>query len=118
MTNRRSGVRVPHTQQNIKTMLSFESTEADRIVFHYNRAHNGDPSIPMWVVKFKGKTYYVHHLESKVGFKTKETPDNPVTKGSIQFKGYLNLETYDGITTAYIREHCCKNADANCGQDC
>jgi hypothetical protein len=40
----------------------------------------------MWVLKAKGKTYYVKHVESTVGWSTKETPDNPHTKGSIKFK--------------------------------
>ena len=35
----------------------------------------------MWVIKTKGQTYYVHHVEvdKGVGFSTKETPDNPST---------------------------------------
>ncbi|VDM10415.1 unnamed protein product [Wuchereria bancrofti] len=40
-----------------------------------------DPTIPQWVIKTKGQTFYVNHLESNVGFSTKETPDNPHTKG-------------------------------------
>jgi hypothetical protein len=40
----------------------------------------------MWVLKTKGQTYYVNHVTSNVGWTTKETPDNPHTKGSIKFK--------------------------------
>lgn len=40
----------------------------------------------MWILKLKGKTYYVNHVTSLVGFSTKETPDNIHTKGSLKFK--------------------------------
>lgn len=56
------------------------------MVFHFNKGHLADPSIPMWVLKTGGETYYVHHVESTIGFSTKETPDNPHTKGSIRFR--------------------------------
>jgi hypothetical protein len=47
----------------------------------------------MWVLKVKGETYYVSHVEVKpnVGFCTKETPNNPHTKGSIKIKGNLTI---------------------------
>lgn len=41
----------------------------------------------MWVIKSKGETFYVEHVEFKnVSFSTKETPNNPHTKGSLKFK--------------------------------
>lgn len=47
----------------------------------------------MRVLKVKGETYYVAHVVVKpnVGFSTKETPDNPHTKGSIKLKGSVSL---------------------------
>lgn len=45
----------------------------------------------MWVIKTKGQTFYIDHLESKIGFSTKETPDNTHTKGSVKFKGQLRI---------------------------
>lgn len=41
----------------------------------------------------KGQSFYVTHLEVKpnVGFSTKETPDNPHTKGAIKLKGTLTI---------------------------
>lgn len=83
-------------------MITYENDKAERVVFHYNKAHNKDTSIPTWVVKSKGDTFYVHHLESSVGFRTKETPDSEHTKGSLQFKGKLKLQEEDGVITAYI----------------
>jgi hypothetical protein len=80
----------------------FQTEEAARVIFHYNRKHNEDSSIPTWVIKHKGQTYYVNHLESEVGFKTKETPDNEHTKGSLQFFGKLKIEEENGTVTAYI----------------
>ncbi len=64
------------------------------IIFHFNKKHLTDPNIPMWVIKCRGDTHYVHHVDVSpgVGFSTKETPDNPHTKGSIKIKGYLTLE--------------------------
>lgn len=43
----------------------------------------------MWVVKAKGETYYVNHVECTVPWSTKETSDNPHTKGSIKLKKCL-----------------------------
>ena len=43
----------------------------------------------MWVLKFHGETYYVNHVDAQVPWSTKETPDNPHTKGSIKFKNVL-----------------------------
>ena len=63
-----------------------------------------DPSIPMWVIKVKGETHYVDHVdvEAGVGFSTKETPDNPSTKGSIKFKAKLKIEKINNRVIATI----------------
>lgn len=80
----------------------FKSNEKDRIVFHYNKQHNIDTSIPPWVIKHKGQTYYVHHLDSKVGFSTKETPENEHTKASLMFRGILSIVEENGLIIAKI----------------
>lgn len=67
-------------------MLELACREA---VFHFNKHHLEDASIPMWVVKTKGKTYYVDHVTSHIPWTTKETPDNHHTKGAIKFKDVL-----------------------------
>lgn len=64
------------------------------LVFHFNKKHLSDTTIPMWVVKTKGETYYIHHLSSTAAWSTKETPDNDHTKGSIKFKN-ISLEITD-----------------------
>ena len=58
-------------------------------MFHFNKAHLADQTIPMWVLKFHGETYYVNHVECNIPWSTKETPDNPHTKGSIKVKDCL-----------------------------
>ena len=55
-------------------------------MFHFNKGHLADPTIPMWVVKAHGVTFYVNHVTSEMPWSTKETPDNDKTKGSIKFK--------------------------------
>jgi hypothetical protein len=69
------------------------------VIFHFNKGHITNPDIPMWVIKTRGETHYVHHVESSAPWSTKETPDNPSTKGAIKFKN-VNLEIKEGI--AYI----------------
>ena len=65
------------------------------VIFHFNKGHLSDPTIPMWIVKAKGQTFYVNHLDCSIGFSTKETPDNPSTKGSLKFKN-CTLRIEDG----------------------
>jgi len=59
------------------------------VVFHFNKKHLEDETIPMWAVKTRGKTYYVDHVTAAVPWSTKETPDNTHTKGSIKLKNVL-----------------------------
>jgi len=75
-----------------------------KIVFHYNKKHNEDVSIPPWIIKFKGKTHYINHLdiEPGLGFSTKESPDNSHTKGALQIKGRLEIYEKDSKQIARI----------------
>lgn len=66
------------------------------IIFHFNKAHLADQRIPAWVVKTKGQTYYVEHVECNAPWTTKETPDSPHTKGSIKLK-HVDLSISDGL---------------------
>lgn len=59
------------------------------VVFHFNKKHLEDETIPMWVLKTHGETFYVDHVEADMSWSTKETPDNSHTKGSIKFKEVL-----------------------------
>jgi hypothetical protein len=73
------------------------------IIFHFNKGSIKDKSIPPWIVKYRGETFYVHHLISDVGFKTRETPDHPSTKGSIVFKGDLEIKKEGDLNVAHIK---------------
>jgi len=78
-------------------MKIIQSFEHAPVIFHYNKKHNEDPSVPCWILKVKGETHYVNHVEISpgVGFSTKETPDNAHTKGAIKIKGKLTLHEND-----------------------
>lgn len=56
------------------------------VVFHFNKKHLEDPTVPMWILKSHGVTFYVNHVDAEVPWSTKETPDNNHTKGSLKFK--------------------------------
>ena len=56
------------------------------VVFHFNKKHLEDQTIPMWVLKTHGETFYVNHVDCEMPWSTKETPDNSHTKGSLKMK--------------------------------
>ena len=74
------------------------------VVFHFNKKHLEDETVPMWVLKTHGETFYVNHVHCKLPWDTKETPDNTHTKGSIKVKECLlivddeNNATIDKLT--------------------
>ena len=59
------------------------------VVFHFNKKHLEDETVPMWVLKTHGETFYVNHVDANMPWSTKETSDNPHTKGSLKFKEVL-----------------------------
>ena len=59
------------------------------VVFHFNKKHLEDQTVPMWVLKTAGETFYVNHVDCEMPWSTKETPDNSHTKGSIKVKDAL-----------------------------
>jgi len=84
--------------------LIMEDEKRRDVIFHFNKKHLENPKIPMWVIKHKGHTYYVNHLDvdEGVGFSTKETPSNPHTKGSLKIKGRLKITSDKGLIIAKI----------------
>lgn len=70
------------------------------VVFHFNKKHLEDETVPMWVLKTHGETFYVNHVDANMPWSTKETPDNPSTKGSLKFKDVLL--TIDGNNCASL----------------
>ena len=59
------------------------------VVFHFNKKHLEDQTIPMWVLKTHGESFYVNHVNCEMPWSTKETPDNSHTKGSLKIKECL-----------------------------
>ena len=59
------------------------------VVFHFNKKHLEDQTIPMWVLKTAGETFDVNHVDCEMPWSTKETPDNSHTKGSLKLKDAL-----------------------------
>lgn len=56
----------------------------------------------MWVIKTHGETFYVNHVTCELPWSTKETPDNPHTKGSIKVRECLL--TIDDANEARLAE--------------
>ena len=53
----------------------------------------------MWVLKTHGETFYVNHVDCQLPWSTKETPDNPSTKGSIKIKEcHLTINEHNEAT--------------------
>lgn len=69
------------------------------VVFHFNKKHLEDSTIPMWVLKTHGETFYVNHVDAQMPWSTKETPDNSHTKGSLKFKEALLVIDDDNCAT-------------------
>lgn len=69
-------------------------------MFHFNKGHLADETIPMWVIKTHGVTMYVNHVTADMPWSTKETPGNEKTKGSIKFKKCkLTIDPADNSAT-------------------
>ena len=71
-------------------------------MFHFNKKHLEDPTVPMWIVMAKGNTYYVEHVDANLPWTTKETPDNVRTKGAIKFKDCLVTIGEDNCATIRV----------------
>jgi len=92
ISNMRKGV----LEQRKEYPLEVESKNID---FHFNKKSMEFEFVPMWVVKAKGKTYYVDHMECLTGFTTRENPDHPSTKGSLRVKrGTLSIDAEGNAT--------------------
>jgi hypothetical protein len=76
-----------------------ELDKCPTIDFHFNKGSIEFPFLPSWVVKTKGKTFYVTDVVSNHTFSTKNK-DTGSTRGLLRFKrGSLIIDS-DGI--AYI----------------
>lgn len=78
------------------SQIEIAAKEAD---FHFNKHHLKDPTVPMWIIRAKGQTYQVAHVNSTIPWSTKESIDNPHTKGAIKFKNCLITIDDDNVAT-------------------
>ena len=62
---------------------------AKTMLFHFNKKHLEDSTIPMWVLIFSGETFYVNHVDCQVPWSTKERLEHSSTKGAITIKDAL-----------------------------
>ena len=77
-------------EQNAQFPLVIE--DARNIDFHFNKISLEFPFMPMWTLKAKGKSYYLNHIDCMAPWTTRETPDNPSTKGSLRIrKGTIHI---------------------------
>lgn len=84
-------------QQMAGFPLTLENCSA--IDFHFNKGSLEFP-LPAWVVKTKGQSYYVHHVDfSGARGTTRETPEHPSTKGSIRFRRCTLHIDREGVAT-------------------
>jgi len=95
-------------QQIAEQMASFPLTISDcRVVdFHFNRGSNEMPFLPKWVIKTKGKSYYIHHITAQCAWTTREIPEGS-TKGMLRFRNcdlYISAEGEATITTSVAKE--------------
>jgi hypothetical protein len=72
--------------------------------FHFNKGSIEFPFLPMWTVKAKGKSYYLHHVDFDCVGTTRETPDHPSTKGAIRFRNITLHISADGTARFSRRE--------------
>lgn len=73
------------------------SIEKCRVVdIHFNKKSLEIPSIPMWVVKTRGKTYYVNHINCQLPWNTMEKAEG-ATRGLIRVSGCSLLIDKEGI---------------------
>ena len=59
------------------------------IIFSFNKAHIADATVPPWVLKTGGRSWYVNHVNCTLAWDTRETPNNNHTRGSIRVKNAL-----------------------------
>jgi hypothetical protein len=72
--------------------------EADRVDIFYNRASNEFSVLPRWVLKTRGKSFYIDHIDATVPWSTRELDAGP-TKGMLRFRKCKVAISKDRIAT-------------------
>lgn len=74
--------------------------QCKNVDFHFNKINVEFSFMPMWALKAKGQTFYVHNIESAAAWNTQERTGS--TRGVLRFKK-CNI-TIDAMGTAKISE--------------
>lgn len=83
--------------------------ECKRIDFHFNKISIEFPFMPGWVIKTKGKSFYVRDVISTVGFSTRNKAEGN-TRGLLRFpSGFVHIDA-DGVA------HITPEQKANAGE--
>ena len=81
-------------------MFPMELKDCRNIDFHFNKGSLEYNFLPMWVIKTKGMSFYVNHIDAQIPWSTKEMPEGSSTRGMIRLK-YGNI-VIDETGTATI----------------
>lgn len=68
------------------------------IDFHFNKGSLEFDFLPMWILKAKGRSYYVNHIDCNIPWSTRERPTN-ATRGMIRIKSGDIIIDGEGIAT-------------------
>lgn len=70
-------------------MIEIAAKEA---TFSFNKKSLEDNSIPPWILKTRGESWYVSHVTCHMPWSTKHTPGNSHTQGAIKIKNaYIEI---------------------------
>ena len=83
-------------EQNASFPLVLEDCRL--IDFHFNKGSLEFDFLPMWVLKTKGKSYYVNHIDAQVPWSTRELPEGS-TRGMIRLRNSDITISEDGTAT-------------------
>jgi hypothetical protein len=96
---RRDRILAMHKQlaeQNAQFPLVLE--DCRNIDFHFNKGSLEFPFLPMWVLKTKGMSFYINHIEANIPWNTRELPEG-ATRGMIRLKNGEITISEDGTAT-------------------
>lgn len=88
-------------EQNKQFPLKIENCPL--VDFHFNKGVIEFDFLPSWILKTKGKTYYVTHVDFDCAGTTRETLDHPSTKGSMRFRRVDIMLNMNGSATVVRR---------------
>lgn len=94
--------------------------DARNVDFHFNKGHVEFPFLPMWVIRAKGRSYYVNEVDFTAACSTRERATGS-TKGVLRFRrcriaidgvGNAVLEPYAGATAGVASDYSSATQDA------